>query len=195
MKQKRGALNAKQQFNEASSYLRKSKNYIYVSIGLFIFSAVMGFIFKENLSVLNELIRKMILESKGLNTWEMIMFILQNNFQVSVIVVISGALIGLIPIFIALSNGLVVGYVLALTSDAAGFASWWRLLPHGVFELPAIFIALGLGIKLGFAFFTQKNQLQEFKHRFYNSCNVLLMVVFPLLVIAAIIEGILIALL
>ena len=70
----------------------------------------------------------------------------------------------------------------------------WRIFPHGIFELPAVFISLGLGLKLG-TFIFQRNKLKAFAEFFWNSLRVFLFIVLPLLIIAAIIEGSLIFLL
>jgi uncharacterized membrane protein SpoIIM required for sporulation len=52
---------------------------------------------------------------------------------------------------------------------------------------------MGLGLKLGATFLTQtKNLKTELKRRFFSSANVLLRIVIPLLILAAIIEGLLI---
>jgi len=65
------------------------------------------------------------------------------------------------------------------------------IFPHGVFELPAVFISLGLGVRFG-TFMFSKNALSELKHRFIGSIKVFFFVIMPLLVLAAIIEGVLI---
>ena len=57
--------------------------------------------------------------------------------------------------------------------------------------MPAVFISLGLGLKLGMFIFSKKPGL-ELRKRFFESLNVFLFIVVPLLIIAAIIEGILI---
>ena len=55
--------------------------------------------------------------------------------------------------------------------------------------VPMIELSFGLGIRLGFGVFSK----EKFKERFYHSFNVFLMIIIPLLIIAAIIEGLLIA--
>lgn len=193
---KRTNPNTKIQFREAIKYLKESVKYIYFSIALFFLSAILGFIFRDNLTFLNKLLEQLILKTEGLNTLELVFFILQNNFQSSLFAIGLGILLGIFPLISILTNGAVLGYVLGRTYEIAGIVSWWRLLPHGIFELPAIFIALGLGLKLGTTLISKKtNKNKEFHRRFYNSINVFLMVVIPLLIIAAIIEGILIGLL
>jgi stage II sporulation protein M len=69
-----------------------------------------------------------------------------------------------------------------------------NLLPHGIFELPAIFISFGMGLKFG-TFLFYKEKMKKFAEFFSNSLRVFVFVILPLLVIAAIIEGSLIFLL
>ena len=72
-----------------------------------------------------------------------------------------------------------------------GYFSLWKILPHGIFELPSIIISFALGIKLGMFVFA-KNPSKEFKKRFVLGLKTFVFVILPLLVIAAIIEGLLI---
>jgi len=183
------------QFNEAIGYVKSSANYIYATIVIFFLASIAGFIFRDDLTFLNRLLQELIQRTEGLNTLEMTFFILQNNLQSSLIAIVLGLAFGIFPLITSILNGVVLGYVLGISYDVAGITSWWRILPHGIFELPAIFISFGIGLKLGFSIFARKNKLKEFKLRFYNSMNTLLMVIIPLLMIAAAIEGILITLL
>ncbi|MBU1103593.1 MAG: stage II sporulation protein M [Nanoarchaeota archaeon] len=193
---KKQNLSVKTQFKEAISYLKESTNYIYASVAIFFASSIAGFIFSTHLSFIDKLLAELIAKTQDLNTAEMVFFILQNNLQSSFFAILLGVFLGLFPLFAAISNGVVLGYVLSKTYEVAGFLSWWRLLPHGIFELPAIFISIGLGIKFGFTIFLNKKiRIKEFKRRFYNSLNTFLMLIIPLLIIAAIIEGLLIGLL
>ena len=81
-----------------------------------------------------------------------------------------------------------------MSINTDGGLSLWKILPHGIFELPAVFIALGIGIKLGMFIF-QKKKLESLKNYSINSLRVFLLIILPLLVIAGIIEGTLIFLL
>lgn len=184
----------KKQFHEALSYTKQSKKYIYASLIVFLIGSIFGYIFNQHLSFIDEWLKNLIEPSLNLNTGEMIFFLLQNNLQSALISMLAGIVLGIVPLISALLNGVIIGYVSALVAEAHGLSALWRLLPHGIFELPAIFIALGLGIKLGFTIFFKGNKNKEFIKRFYNSINVLLMIIIPLLIIAAIIEGLLIGL-
>lgn len=187
---KKNPLNTKRQFDEALSYIKEARNYIYASLAIFIVSASLGFIFSEYLTFIDEILKEIIYETQNMKGVEHVFFILQNNLQAAIFAVVYGIVFGIAPIFYAVSNGAVIGYVLARSYELAGLSSWLLLVPHGIFELPAIFISFGLGIKLGFSVISKnRNRI------FYKTANAFLMVVLPLLIIAAIIEGILIALL
>ncbi|MDQ2051834.1 stage II sporulation protein M [Natronolimnohabitans sp. A-GB9] len=62
---------------------------------------------------------------------------------------IAGALtLGLVTVVIMLFNGVIVGNVAAVTGAEAGYGVVIALLaPHGIFELPALFIAAGVGFR------------------------------------------------
>ena len=91
----------------------------------------------------------------------------------------------------AILNGYLVGFVASMAVGSGGVIVLWRILPHGIFELPAVFISLGLGLKFG-TFIFQKKILESFRRFLWNSLRVFLLIVLPLLIIAAIIEGCLI---
>ena len=76
-------------------------------------------------------------------------------------------------------------------SNEGGLLILLNLLPHGIFELPAIFLAFGLGLKFG-TFWMKKKKIKTLLDYFWNSLRVFLLIILPLLIIAAIIEGILI---
>jgi stage II sporulation protein M len=98
-------------------------------------------------------------------------------------------------------NGYVLGYISKITVQSSSILDLWRLFPHGIFELPAVLISLGLGLKLGFSVI---NNLEIFKNKkdYWNSLikeiklcvKTFIFIVLILLVFAAIIEGILIRL-
>jgi stage II sporulation protein M len=186
-------LDTKEQFKEAITYIKESSIYIWSAILLFILSIITGYLNHENLTFIDKILMELLSKTQNLNTEELIFFILQNNLQSSLYALFFGAFLGIFPIVSAITNGVVIGYVLQKVQAVAGLGEWWRLLPHGIFELPAIFISFGLGIKLGFFVFA-KSKTKEFLHRFYKSMNVGLMVIIPLLIIAATIEGLLIIL-
>jgi stage II sporulation protein M len=126
----------------------------------------------------------------GLNMQQLIWFIFKNNIWSAFTGIIFGVFLGIIPLVSAVSNGYVLGFVSNAVVSEVGYLSLWRLLPHGIFEIPAIMISLGLGIKFGLFMFAKKPG-KEFKRRFLLSMKTFLFVILPLLVMAALIEGVL----
>jgi len=180
-------------WQEALSYLKETRNYIYFAVVLFFVSALVGFLFPENFSFFEQFLRELAERVEGLSLLGLILFIFQNNVTGAFFAMILGVFLGVFPVFNALLNGAILGYVFNKAAAVGGFSVIWLLLPHGIFELPAIFIALGLGIRFGmFVLAPSGKKGGEFKKRFWGSLKVFLAIVLPLLIIAAIIEGLLI---
>jgi stage II sporulation protein M len=180
-------------FRESWDYLKESKKYIYFVFYIFLAGSLIGFLFAPSFNdILQPLIKELVSKTEGLSSYGLIWFIFSNNVSSSFTGLIFGSIAGIFPVFSALVNGLVVGYVYSLASSVEGFGVIWQLLPHGVFELPAAFVSLGLGIKLGMSLFS-KNRKKTFINRLLKSVKAFITIVLPLLAIAAIIEGLLIA--
>jgi len=187
--------NKNKMWKESLTYLKESRNFIYFAFLLFVLGGLIGFLFPGVFSTyFDELIKKLISQTEGLNTIEMIFFIFQNNILSSFLAIILGFALGIFPFGSILVNGSLLGYVLSKAINEKGIFVIWRLFPHGIFELPAIFIAVGLGIKLGMFWFVKGDIKKEFKRRLWGSLKVFLMIILPLLIIAAIIEGTLVSL-
>ncbi len=75
--------------------------------------------------------------------------IMTNNLTVGFMMFAAGITAGLGTIWMLITNGLLMG-VLAVTTARAGMAMqlWEFVAPHGVLELPAIFIAAGAGLEI-----------------------------------------------
>ena len=179
-------------FTKSLDYIKKSKNYIGFSLIVFFIMGFIGYLFptlfKEQ--ILN-LIKELIEKTEGLSGLELIKFIFINNLRSSFFAMILGIFLGIVPFTVILVNGYILGFVAKVTTNEIGFLVLWRLLPHGIFEIPAIMISVGIGIKLGLFLFVYKgkNRKKEFLKGLKDSLRVFIFVIIPLLMIAAIIEG------
>jgi len=76
-----------------------------------------------------------------------------NNFKVSLLMIVAGIFFGVVPYFFMFSNGALVGFLLnivrAKTAVSPLLTFALGILPHGIFELSAMVIAAGAGIKIG----------------------------------------------
>ena len=192
---RRKKFNLKREYNDSWGYIKESRNFIYFIIGVFFVFALIGFFApasEDITKIILEFIEKLLEQTKDMSAGELVRFIFVNNLQSSFFGLFFGIILRIFPVFAAIINGYVLGFVGAMSVDAEGIFILGRLLPHGIFELPAIFISLGLGLKMG-SFIFQKEKRKSFKKYFRDSLKVFLFIVFPLLIIAAIIEGFLIA--
>ncbi len=188
---KRERFSLKEQYKKSWNYIKESKNFIYAAIIIFVVFALIGFFVPVPADIkaqIMDYIQKIIQKTEGLGGFGLITYIFANNIQSSFTGMVFGIVLGIFPVIGSIANGYMVGFVSAMSANAAGIGSLWRLFPHGIFELPAIFISFGLGIKFG-TFFYDKNAKETFLSYLRNSLRVFIFVVIPLLIIAAIIEG------
>ncbi len=161
--------------NIKESYEKKSAKEIKAIIILFVLSIIIGALFSDNLAYIDNILKDIISKTEGLTGPQLIFFIFSNNVWVSFIGLILGMFMGIFPIIAITSNGIVLGYVLNKIIAVVGPYELWKLLPHGIFELPAIFIALGMGLRLGID--TTKNYiLRNKKNKIKRYLGILSMV-------------------
>jgi len=183
------------EYKEAFSFIKESKKYIWIMFFIFIFSFFMGFFIKLPSEINSKLLgylKDLLLQAKGLSPVEMIWFLFSNNVITNLFIFALGIFFGIFPLLNVLVNGFVLGFVSKISVLQNGFLSLWKIFPHGIFEIPALIISLGIGLNLGICFFRTKDK-EEFKKILTNSFKVFILIIVPLLIIAAIIEGLLIS--
>ena len=169
-------------------YLKECRTYFLIVSIIFLASLLIGYVFPVFfVDLIQELLKKLAGEAAGLGFFQLLVFILENNIMTAFVGMVFGILL-VFPVLIVLLNGYVLGFVMNKTSEVAGSLVLFRLLPHGVFELPALIISLGLGLRIGMFIF-HKNKKKDLKYALENSLRVFLFVVIPLLVVAGFIEA------
>lgn len=117
--------------------------------------------------------------------------ILVQNVMATIFVVISGVMAGVIPTFAISSNGFGLGVLYRQASEVSGFpAAALKVLPYGVFEIPALLIAASYGLWLGVLAVRRMRGKESTLLRFHieHAFRRYFAVVFPLLIVAAAIE-------
>lgn len=173
--------------------LEGSRSFINLVVILFFLGALLGWfgypLFEERV---DEFIKKIyagvIVED---DFWGTVKNIFLRNASTTIILVASGILI-FPAILIIGGNGLVVGIV-ARHANKNGIELGRiliSLIPHGVFELPALFISAGLGMNIGWSILHPEGQsrvktgIKALKY----GLLAFITVVIPLLVLAAFLE-------
>ena len=188
---KKKKFNLIEEYKKSWKYIVDSRKFIFLVVVIFLAFVIIGFIFPVPDILKQQILdfmKSLVEETKDLSQIKLILYIISNNVQSSFIGILFGFLYGVFPMGAVIINGYILGFVASMSVQSVGYSSLWKILPHGIFELPAIFISLGLGIKFGtFAF--QKNKMDSFKEYLINSLKVFLLIVIPLLIVAGIIEG------
>ena len=113
-----------------------------------------------------------------------------NNTFVSLVSLVLGIAVGIFPILFIASNGYFVGMVSYLVGQQKGFVFiLLALLPHGVVELPTIFLSASIGLRLGHqVFLSLIGRPTEVRGEIKKGLKFYFSLIMPFLFIAAIIE-------
>lgn len=175
--------------------LRQNKSYLWLALGLFALGWVLGALFTEqihklvqpSLEQLREITQKA--QDKGGAYTSGLIF--TNNLRATATMLVLGIL-ACVPTMISLvMNGMMIGVMLSQVGGNFWGLVAFGILPHGIFELPAIFIASAFGIKLGRVLLVplaEKTRWQSFKFVWREVLSVSWFVLL-LLVVAASVEG------
>jgi stage II sporulation protein M len=196
IKKRRKKFSLLEEYRESFNYIKESKKFIYVIIGIFFFFVLFAYFIPAPQFISDKImtfIKDLLNQTKGMSQWNLIGFIIGNNVKSTFVGILSGIALGIFPIISTIANGYLLGFVSFLSVQEGGILTLWKIFPHGIFEMPAVFISLGLGLKMG-TFIFQKKKLKSFIDYSINSLKVFLLIVIPLLIIAGIIEGTLIIL-
>ncbi len=182
---------------EAMAYLIPLRPYLFVIITLFLLATAAGYasayfnpgIIDELMGQFEETYGWIAEESPIMIMW----FIFANNTLNSFVAMLLGTLFGIWPVIFILVNGFFIGVVVFSSVQEYGIlVVLSALLPHGIIELPMIFISASIGLRLGVLAFqkifnTNENEIR-FKYELFSAIKFFVTVIVPVLFIAAIIE-------
>ena len=192
----------RKKLNKIFPILQRNISWIILSIMFFTTGFVLAFVFfdqqsnlfaslgEEQFQVLNEL-GEIVFGSTPLLG---IAVLFLNNFISIMNMLIFGVILGIAPLIGLLANGSLLGVVSTIimqeqTNPLAFLVL--GILPHGIFELPAVFISAALALKLGFHIvfpLPQKKRGESFKYIWRNEIFTILPLIFLLLLVGAFIE-------
>lgn len=118
--------------------------------------------------------------------------ILLNNALKTLAVILFGCLFGVVPGFFLFANGIALGLVFSMSLQSRGlWMSLVSIVPHGILELPAVFFGTSIGLMLGaHAVKTLfKKAETTLGTELIRGLKFFCTVIFPLLLIAALVEA------
>lgn len=128
---------------------------------------------------------------RGLEGGKLFFAILLQNVTTSFLILFSGVLIGIIPIFSMGSNGFILGVMYRHAAEMSGYSkAALKVLPHGVIEIPALLIAASYGLWLGVSVVRKMRGKESnlLRSHIEHAFRRYFAIVFPLLIVAAGIE-------
>jgi stage II sporulation protein M len=139
---------------ERCSYFRQLLPYLKASLAIFATGFLIGLVivshFPEIADRFESSVVGFIKIFRGLSKFQLAAAIFLNNALKTLFAIVLGSLIAIIPVTFLLANGIALGVVFSLSIKARGL--WLSLLsiaPHGVLELPAVFLGTSIGIMIG----------------------------------------------
>lgn len=139
-------------------YVGESKAFVGAIVALFLVSLAAGYALPgaapDTAEELVSGIRDKAVQLSSQPAPVMLLGIFANNAIGALAAMLLGLAAGLFPLLFTVTNGLVVGIVLETTMAKLGAGTGILvflagILPHGIFELPAILLATAIGLKLG----------------------------------------------
>jgi len=139
-------------------YLYSLRKYILIVTGLFILSLIIGLMISVIYPGFSENYFEMFQQSVGwittLNPLAIMLVIFLNNAIKSLVALVLGIGLGIIPFLFVAGNGIILGIVIGFISRQQGaLFVIAALLPHGIIEIPMVLISAGIGLKLGYVMY------------------------------------------
>jgi stage II sporulation protein M len=110
----------------------------------------------------------------------------------TLLAIVLGIVFGIVPMIFLLANGIALGVAWSVSAATRGpWISLLSLLPHGILELPAIFLGTSIGLSLGYGGMRRmagKSEIHsgaDMIHGLRYFCTVIV----PLLLAAALVEA------
>ncbi len=135
-------------------YVWGLRTYLLVVIVLFAMFYVIGYVAVMTIPDLGSTIvsnfKQEVSPLKQASALGLMLGIFGNNALKCLMVIVLGLAFGIAPALFVLANGLILGIVIGVTVQST---SWLYILvgvvPHGLIELPMVFISSAIGLKLG----------------------------------------------
>ncbi len=172
------------QFKQAIELIKSEKKLITVVASIFVLMFIVGLMFPYFIQSIQDQIVKQIVERfSDKNIFQVFFMILSQNSFATLLTLLLGITL-IVPLFSLCFNAYFVGAITMQKTQEIGMEAFIRLIPHGIFEIPAFLLAISFGLRLMLGLFKGKKLGQLYK----DALKVYVFVILPLLIVAALIE-------
>jgi stage II sporulation protein M len=140
--------------HESFLYLKELRPYLIASLLLIgtgiIFGVLSVLYFPGIAEPVSGLVGEFVKTFLALPPFYLALAIFFNNAFKTLLAIFLGIFAGVVPAFFLLANGCAIGIVFYLSVQSRGvWASLLAIVPHGLFELPAVLLGTSIGLLLG----------------------------------------------
>lgn len=178
------------------AYRRRLVPYLIGSLALFLlgFGAGLLIVYRvpERADQLIENLAAFVQTFAGMPPWRLAIAIFLNNSIKTLTAILLGTLLGIMPVAFLLANGAALGVALTRSIQNRGLMdSLASIAPHGVIELPAVFLGTSIGLLLGMQSIERLRGRSEISigTEVFAGLRYFSTVILPLLLLAALVEA------
>lgn len=179
--------------------IEKNKKYIAFSSILFVVAIISGIIKASDghmPMLMQEVVENFLrMAESPASSLQIAISIFFNNIKSVFFAVVFGCFLGIVPIVSIWSNGQIIGMIAKYVQVNLGipiFKTFLSLFPHCILEFPAFIICVSVTLKTGLIMIMclfRKQSWNVFFNSFMESLIIMVLIVLPLFLIAALMEG------
>lgn len=140
---------------ERRAYTVKLYPYLRTSLAIFGAGFIIGLLIVDRFPPLTDYFQETIATFvklfAGIPRFKLAGAIFFNNAVKTLLAIVLGIVLGIVPTIFLLANGIALGVAWSVSVATRGpWISLLSLLPHGVLELPAVFLGTSIGLSIGY---------------------------------------------
>jgi stage II sporulation protein M len=167
------------------------KPYIYIACFLFLISSFVGYLTPYQYQ--QEIAKKLLTYFSPLQSstqLQVFIKIFLNNYLSTLLTVLLGLLFCIGPVLFLIINGFTIGNLISFASSKVSiYKVGLAIIPHGIFEIPAVLIAASYGLWWGVKNYRKFRYKDSFRDDFSLPIKRYTNIVIPLLFIGAFVEA------
>ncbi len=168
--------------------LRQVRYGILAALCVYVVGSLAGGWYADRLHFLQPAAEGLVDTFQGKGPINFVVSLFLHNLTATYITMCLITLWGVVPLVAAAGNGLLLGWVVVTIIESSPADAAALLVPHGMFEWPAMLTAWGVGLWRGVGY-RFDHRPSTYLERWKRANRIYFFVVLPLLLIAAVVEG------